>query len=127
MTATPRKTTDYDRHIAARLLAARKQAKISQTDAGERLGVAFQQIQKYEKGTSRITAGNLYKLAQAYGLPIEWFYEGLGSNGHALDDVSVKLLGEIHGADLARIYLAIKSAIGRQTVVDLAAAWATQP
>jgi transcriptional regulator with XRE-family HTH domain len=47
---------------------------LSQHELGELLGVSFQQVQKYEKGTNRVSAGRLHKLASALGLPITAFY-----------------------------------------------------
>ena len=98
---------------------------MNQTAAGEVLGVAFQQIGKIELGTNRISGGNLYKLAVAYQKPVAWFYEGLDEpavNG----DISTRLLGALHGVDLARDYLAIPSAEQRKALVDLAAVLAVR-
>lgn len=120
---TSRQPTNIDKHIAVRLIAARKESGLNQTKTGEVLGVTFQQIQKFETGTNRISAGSLYKLAVAYGKPISWFYEGLDEpevNG----DISTRLLGALHGVDLARDYLAIPSAEQRKALVDLAASMA---
>lgn len=115
--------SNYDRHIAERLKAARKQCGMSQTTAGARLGVTFQQMQKTERATNRISAGNLFILARAYGVPVSWFYEGLGEIS-TKENLSLKLISSSHGADLARNYLAIKSSVGRKAVVDAAAALA---
>jgi transcriptional regulator with XRE-family HTH domain len=121
-----RKPSNYDSHVASRLIAARKEAGMNQTDAGDILGVSFQQIGKIELGTNRISAGNLYKLAVAYGKPVAWFYEGLESPTSFNGDVSIQLLGALHGVDLARDYLAITSVSQRKAVVDLAAALAVR-
>jgi transcriptional regulator with XRE-family HTH domain len=122
-----RKTTNIDKHIAARLKAARKEAGLSQTEAGEDvLGVSFQQLQKIETGANRISAGNLYKLAFAYGKSVAWFYEGIESPTSFNGDLSTQLLGAYHGVDLARDYLAIQSEEHRKAVVDLAATLAVR-
>jgi transcriptional regulator with XRE-family HTH domain len=47
---------------------------ISQTALGEVLGVAFQQVQKYEKGTNRVSAGALFELAEFFDKPVQWFF-----------------------------------------------------
>jgi len=47
---------------------------MSQTDLGNRLGVTFQQVQKYEKGTNRIGAGRLQRISEIFGVPISVFF-----------------------------------------------------
>jgi transcriptional regulator with XRE-family HTH domain len=121
----PRKATSIDAFISVKLRAARKQSGLSQNDAAEALGVSFQQIQKYEKGTNRISVGSLFTLASLYKLPASWFFDGLQNNPQATSDVSTKLLAQPHGAELAESFLAIKSASGRAAVVQAAAAFAS--
>ena len=55
----PRNPTVVDQHVGARVRAARLEAGKSQTEVAESLGLTFQQVQKYEKGTNRISAGKL--------------------------------------------------------------------
>jgi transcriptional regulator with XRE-family HTH domain len=56
---------------------------ISQESLGERLSVTFQQIQKYEKGTNRVSASRLYEMAQIFDVPIDYFFDGLtGEEDH---------------------------------------------
>ncbi len=50
-------------------------AGLSQTVVGQKLGISFQQIQKYETGTNRVGAGRLYRLAGLFGVPVSFFYE----------------------------------------------------
>lgn len=116
--------SNYDRHIAERLKAARKQCGMSQTAAGAKLGVTFQQMQKTERATNRISAGNLYLLARAYNVPIGYFFEGLEKSKNTEADLSIKLISISNGADLARNYMAIKSPMLRRLVIDTAAALA---
>jgi transcriptional regulator with XRE-family HTH domain len=73
------KITKLDLHVAKRLRSARLQRNISQEIAAEALGVTFQQIQKYEKGTNRISASKLFELAGLYDVPIQWFFEGFNA------------------------------------------------
>ena len=65
-----------DKHVGARVRAARKHAGMSQTALADRLGVTFQQVQKYEAGTNRIGAGQMFLIARALNLPLDYFYEG---------------------------------------------------
>ena len=52
-----------DRHVAARIRQKRVELGMSQETLGEALGVTFQQVQKYEKGTNRVSAGRLFTIA----------------------------------------------------------------
>jgi transcriptional regulator with XRE-family HTH domain len=72
-----RRTTPADQHISARLRELRRAAGLSQTDVAERLGITFQQVQKYENGSNRISAGRLFLVAKILRLPITDFYMGL--------------------------------------------------
>jgi transcriptional regulator with XRE-family HTH domain len=72
-----RRTSPVDLHVAKRLLAARLAAGLTQEYVAGELGVAFQQLQKYEHGINRISAGRLYDIAAVLGVPIAYFFEGL--------------------------------------------------
>jgi transcriptional regulator with XRE-family HTH domain len=72
-----------DAHIGSRLRLRRLMLGISQESLGERLSVTFQQIQKYEKGTNRVSASRLYEMAQIFDVPIDYFFDGLtGEEDH---------------------------------------------
>lgn len=64
-----------DVHVGSRLRLRRTILGLSQEALGEALGLTFQQIQKYERGTNRIGASRLYDLARALEVDIEYFYE----------------------------------------------------
>jgi transcriptional regulator with XRE-family HTH domain len=67
-----------DKKIADRVRDARVEAGISQADMGRAIGgLSFQQIQKYENGINRISAGRLWQIATCLKVPIGKFYEGL--------------------------------------------------
>jgi transcriptional regulator with XRE-family HTH domain len=70
-----KKPSIIDRDIARRLRLARIAAGVTQEDAASHVGVTFQQVQKYEAGTNRVSAGCLALLAQVYGRPVGWFFE----------------------------------------------------
>jgi transcriptional regulator with XRE-family HTH domain len=73
-----------DLHVGRRIRWRRKELKLSQEALADRLGVTFQQVQKYERGANRISAGRLYELAQAMGTSIAYFYDGAEETGAAL-------------------------------------------
>lgn len=66
-----------DRQIGTQIRVQRQQANMSQLMLGERIGVTFQQVQKYERGSNRVSSSTLYEIACALGKPIDCFFEGL--------------------------------------------------
>jgi transcriptional regulator with XRE-family HTH domain len=72
----PRTIRDIDSHVSARLGFRRKELGITQSALANKLGLSFQQVQKYEKGTNRISAGILYELSEALAVPVGFFFEG---------------------------------------------------
>jgi transcriptional regulator with XRE-family HTH domain len=66
-----------DRHVGTRIRGRRVGLRISQTKLGQSIGVTFQQIQKYESGTNRVGASNLFKIAKALGVDVSFFFEGV--------------------------------------------------
>lgn len=66
-----------DAFIGARVRLRRLNLKMSQEDLSNRLGVTFQQIQKYEKGVNRVSASRLLQLAAALAVPVQFFFDGL--------------------------------------------------
>jgi transcriptional regulator with XRE-family HTH domain len=63
-----------DAEIAKRLRALRLQRGLSQSALGKVLGVTFQQVQKYERGTNRMTAGRLCRIAEVFDVPVAFFF-----------------------------------------------------
>lgn len=72
-----------DVHVGGRVRAARLKARLSLTALATRVGVAFQQLQKYERGANRISASMLYELARALKAPVASFFDGLPPAGQA--------------------------------------------
>ena len=65
-----------DELVGQRIRWRRKELKWTQEQLSERLSLTFQQVQKYEKGVNRMSAGRLYELAGVLDVPIAYFYEG---------------------------------------------------
>ena len=80
-----RKSTDADRRIAQRIRLLRQKQQISQEQLAEALGISFQQVQKYERGINRVSAGRLLEVAAALSVPVETFYEGVTAPRQAGD------------------------------------------
>ena len=65
-----------DIELGKRIRLRRVEQKISQAELGEKLGVSFQQVQKYEKGVNRVGAARLQQIATALDVPVTFFYDG---------------------------------------------------
>ena len=68
----PGRTAQLELMIGARMRTRRRQLGLSQSDLAERLGVSFQQVQKYERGANRVAASTLLTAAQVLGTSISW-------------------------------------------------------
>ncbi len=64
-------------HVGQRLKARRIVMGMTQSDLAEATGVSYQQVQKYESGANRISAGRLYEIARKLDVDVPYFYEGL--------------------------------------------------
>lgn len=67
-----------DRHVGRRVCEKRIGLGYNQSDLGKALGLTFQQIQKYEKGTNRISSSKLWDISQFFKVDVSYFFEGLG-------------------------------------------------
>ena len=75
MTHNPRAVTDIDAAIGSRIRTRRLELKLSQEKMAEGLGVTFQQVQKYERGSNRVPASRLPEIAGILGVSIQYFFE----------------------------------------------------
>lgn len=66
-----------DRHVGQQLRVRRIHSNLSQTELGAKIGLSYQQIQKYETGKNRISASMLYEFAGRLNVPVAQFFEGL--------------------------------------------------
>ena len=114
-----------DVHVGSRMRMRRMMLGLSQEKLGESLGISFQQVQKYEKGTNRIGAGRLQGIATTLEVPVSYFYEDLpgqeqasGFSEEGLSYVSA-LLTTQDGMDLTQAFLQINNPKLRRRVVEL--------
>lgn len=68
---------DIDKHVGKQLKSRRVLLGMSQEKLAESVGITFQQVQKYERGTNRISAGRLLKFSKTLQVPVSFFYEGI--------------------------------------------------
>jgi transcriptional regulator with XRE-family HTH domain len=73
----PKSQHPIDKHVGSRVRMRRMMLGLSQEKLGDALALTFQQVQKYEKGTNRISASRLQHLTQILAVPIAFFFEGV--------------------------------------------------
>ena len=74
-----KETTELDHMISARIRERRQLAGLTQKDLAQKIGVTFQQLQKYEAGTNRVPVSRLWSIAQVLDAPITAFFSGVGA------------------------------------------------
>src|SRR5262245_14093430 len=96
-----RRANPIDIHVGSRVRFRRMLLGMSQEKLGERLGLTFQQVQKYEKGINRIGASRLFDLAQVLGVSVQFFYDDAPmGEGRAVDqDRAASSEGQGQGQD----------------------------
>ena len=121
--ATTRSTGPIDKYLGDRLRARRIMKKMSQDDLGKSLGVTFQQIQKYEKGTNRMSAALMVPLAKILGVDTGYFYDEIPNtkrNGEIETPALTEMALTLHGRRLINAFLSLKTDMLRGAVADLA-------
>ncbi len=108
-----------DVHVGKRVRHRRWLAGMTQQQLAESVGIKFQQIQKYETGMNRVSASRLWDIAAALGVPVSYFFEGIGQNAGASSDVPGDILADKEALDLVRSYYAIPEQ-QRRRLFDLA-------
>ena len=99
---------------------------LSQTELGERLGLTFQQVQKYEKGSNRVGSGRLFEIAGVLGVNVTVFFAGGERIGRASSQSLLDLLSEPHSLRLAQAFSRISDKHMRRSVVQLVEKIATK-
>ena len=119
-----------DKHVGSRVRMRRMMLGMSQEKLGDALGLTFQQVQKYEKGTNRIGASRVQQISQILQVPVAFFFEGApdlqplqnGANGaeQAPSPGYVSdFLATSEGLALTKAFTRIKEAKLRRRIVDL--------
>jgi transcriptional regulator with XRE-family HTH domain len=135
MAENKKKPNPIDAHVGSRIRLRRNMVSMSQEKLGERLGITFQQIQKYEKGTNRVGASRLQAIASILNVPVSFFFEGAPgidsdtSSGFSegSDDSSIMAFGSsVEGLQLNRAFIRIRDPKVRRRVIDLVRAMAEE-
>jgi transcriptional regulator with XRE-family HTH domain len=120
-----RRADNRDAEVGRRVRSRRLECRLSQTELAERIGVTFQQVQKYEKGVNRIGAGRLQRISEALEVPISFFFSGNASGSAAKEAAtgSESVFGFLQTSGSVRIVKAfhkIRSRKARQLLVEMA-------
>jgi transcriptional regulator with XRE-family HTH domain len=117
-----------DRHVGSRVRMRRMMLSMSQEKLGDALGLTFQQVQKYEKGTNRIGASRLQQISHILQVPVAFFFEGApdlpgdapraGAEAPSPSYVS-DFLATSDGLALTKAFMRISDAKLRRRIVDL--------
>jgi transcriptional regulator with XRE-family HTH domain len=115
-----------DKHVGSRVRMRRMMIGMSQEKLGDKLGITFQQIQKYEKGTNRIGASRLQQIATVLSVPVSFFFEGApvpetgGGHSEPASPAYVSdFLATSDGLALTKAFMKVKDAKVRRRIVDL--------
>lgn len=116
-----------DRHVGSRVRMRRMMLSMSQEKLGDALGLTFQQVQKYEKGTNRIGASRLQQISNILQVPVAFFFEGAPNNAAGADGMGespspayvADFLATSDGLALTKAFMRIKDPKLRRRIVDL--------
>ncbi len=117
----PGRTTQLELAIGARMRARRRQLSLSQSDLADRLGVSFQQVQKYERGANRVAATTLLSAALALNVSVSWLIgEDAAENGEDGDEHVFRALARPGALELLEAFNGIPDQRARQALLALA-------
>ena len=128
MAAKENSPNPIDVHVGSKVRLKRTMLGMSQEKLGDNLGITFQQVQKYEKGTNRISASRLFQLSTILNAPISFFYEGVtGDAGNASpgfaesgsSDYTMDILNDPETMQLHRAFSSVKDPKVRKRIVEL--------
>jgi len=123
----PRSSNPIDVHVGTRIRMRRQILNMSQEKLGEALGVTFQQVQKYERGTNRVGASRLWAISRVLDVPISFFYDGLENDfqyEQAAENDQMPIIYDFinssDGVALAKAVSKIKNKAVRRQILELA-------
>jgi transcriptional regulator with XRE-family HTH domain len=103
-----KRATPTDALVGQNVRICRLQKKLSQGDLGRRIGVTFQQVQKYENGTNRIGAGRLTQIAGVLGVPLSVLFDGAATVGDSALRSAREMISRPRSLRLLQAYDRIK-------------------
>jgi transcriptional regulator with XRE-family HTH domain len=123
----PKPPNPVDRHVGSRVRMRRIMLGMSQEKLGEGLGLTFQQIQKYEKGTNRIGASRIQQIAEILQVPVSFLFEGSPGSSASADGFGTApsptyvadFLATAEGLALIRAFTRVPDIKLRRAIVDM--------
>jgi len=129
---TIRKPSSVDVHVGGRVRVRRRLINMTQETLADLIEVTFQQVQKYERGSNRISASKLFAIAEALGVSVSYFFEGLdetsgdGAAGGTAEINVQSFLRTSEGLELARLFPRIARGPLRRRILELVRAAALE-
>ena len=118
-----RRADSRDAEVGRRVRSRRLESRLSQTELADKIGVTFQQVQKYEKGVNRIGAGRLQRISEALEVPITFFFDAsphAAANDSSTSPDSVFNLMQTSGSvRIVKAFHKIKSRKAREVLVGM--------
>ena len=127
---TKKAPNPIDKHVGSRVRMRRIMLNMSQEKLGDALGITFQQVQKYEKGTNRIGASRMQHISQILGVPVSYFFDEAptampdGGFSETSPDYVADFLTTSEGLQLTKSFMRIQNPKVRRKIVDLVVAFA---
>ena len=126
-TAAKKAPNPIDEHVGRRVRMRRRMLAMSQGKLGDALGLTFQQVQKYEKGTNRIGASRLQQISHILQVPVAFFFEGAPNLHRSTDRIKdapspsyvSDFLATPEGLLLTKAFMRINEPKLRRRIVDL--------
>jgi len=121
---SPRTANSVDAHVGSRIRLRRQLIKMTQQKLAEQLGITFQQVQKYERGSNRVSASRLYLLSIVLDVPVSFFFEGIdgavpGDEPRQASKAIMELISSRDGVKLAEAYNSISDSAVRRRILML--------
>ena len=127
-TIAPLSEENINSQVGARLRTRRQLMGLTQEKLAEQLGVTFQQVQKYENGSNRISASRLFELAGLLNVPLSYFFEDsttLAAVAEETTALDADIMSRKETVDLVRAYYALSSPEARRKVLEMIKALGT--
>lgn len=123
---SPKSISPVDAHVGQRVRVRRLQLGMSQEKLANALGLTFQQVQKYEKGTNRISVGRLRQISEILSAPLTWFYDGAETFDAPLRAGTDTLLWDDATLELARAFQKLTDPGVRSHILGLVTSLASE-
>jgi transcriptional regulator with XRE-family HTH domain len=124
---SPRSPDPIDAIVGHNVRIHRLRRGLSQTELADHLGVTFQQVQKYERGTNRTGSGRLFHIGQFFDLPVERLFDGVNEPRRRGGKSSLELIAGRQSYRLLEAFSRIRSQRFRSAFVSLAETVANDP